>query len=672
MKTPMRSLPFGALLLGLVACGDDDGDGTPQLDAGPPDAAVTTGEPAPPALPDLGECPAGWTTAEVDGVAVCEPGPSEACPAGQARFPGASGCAPVGAPCPSGDFAEGLPDSGVIYVAPGGTGDGTRAAPFGTMNAALVRATRGTIIAVAKGEYDEGFPLRPEVTVQGACAAETTFRWSRANQPTGAIGAPSELGTVRDVTIRDTDNIGVLVQGGAIRLEGVVVEGAQLFGIAVLGGRLEAEGLVVRATRPDSAGDSGFGMMVTEGGEAVLHRVLVEGNRQIGMGLGGAASVEVEDFIARGQVVGAVPGVAAGVAVEEGASLRGTRVVLEDARGIALVASDEGQVELDQSVIRTVRADGVEMGIGVGALGGRVRIRRSRITDAQGTAVDVARGGELQLQDVVVDSVASPPDTPGWGLGIAVQDIGSAILERVVIHRAQAAGLAVIGTEATVAGDIRVEGRDLTIHDTLDQGISGVGVYVSDRASVGLTRVDMARTTHAALVITDDSEVTLTDISVAETRPAGDGLWGRGVEVTDSAVVLERARFDDHHEVGVLFSASQGTLSDLTIRNTRARGCSSDSCADTPGGIALGVYDGSEVTVDGFLIEGAPLCGVQIARDGALDLSSGSIRDTAIGACVQVDGYDVARLATDVRYENAGTRIETTTHYVPEVGDPLR
>ena len=57
-----------------------------------------------------------------------------------------------------------------------------------------------------------------------------------------------------------------------------------------------------------------------------------------------------------------------------------------------------------------------------------------------------------------------------------------------------------------------------------------------------------------------------------------------------------------------------------------------------------------------------------VAYDGGLDLMSGEIRESTIGACVQVDDYDFSRLTTDVLYVDNGTNLETTSLPIPSVG----
>ena len=47
-------------------------------------------------------------------------------------------------------------------------------------------------------------------------------------------------------------------------------------------------------------------------------------------------------------------------------------------------------------------------------------------------------------------------------------------------------------------------------------------------------------------------------------------------------------------------------------------------------------------------------------------MRDGDVFGSAIGACVQVDGYDVDRLTNDVRYFDNETNLQATTLPVPE------
>jgi hypothetical protein len=109
-----------AMVVLVVGCGDDasnrDGAATDTADGG-----LGIAPPASPLLTVDGRCPDNWNEVnDGSGPITCEPWAHDAdttCPTGEAWFVGESGCAPIGTPCPTGDFAEDLPeDRAVLYV----------------------------------------------------------------------------------------------------------------------------------------------------------------------------------------------------------------------------------------------------------------------------------------------------------------------------------------------------------------------------------------------------------------------------------------------------------------------------------------------------------------------------------------------------------------------------
>ncbi len=67
-----------------------------------------------------------------------------------------------------------------------------------------------------------------------------------------------------------------------------------------------------------------------------------------------------------------------------------------------------------------------------------------------------------------------------------------------------------------------------------------------------------------------------------------------------------------------------------------------------------------------FVVDGCDICGVHVARAGELDLTNGIVSGCALGACVQVEGFDVTRLQEDVRYRDNDVNLDATDLPVPE------
>ena len=119
---------------------------------------------------------------------------------------------------------------------------------------------------------------------------------------------------------------------------------------------------------------------------------------------------------------------------------------------------------------------------------------------------------------------------------------------------------------------------------------------------------------------------------------------------------------------GELRSGTLATLDRVRISGLRERSCVSSTCPTEGGGSAVAAVFSGAVVARGLEVIGAPLCGVQVAEGGSLDVESGSIRQSAIGACVQIEGYDLARVVAGVEYRDNERNVESSGVYVPGAG----
>jgi hypothetical protein len=77
------------------------------------------------------------------------------------------------------------------------------------------------------------------------------------------------------------------------------------------------------------------------------------------------------------------------------------------------------------------------------------------------------------------------------------------------------------------------------------------------------------------------------------------------------------------------------------------------------------------VRLSRFEVLDSATCGLFVAPDPdwagipALDVDHGVVAHAAIGACVQVDGYDLARLMRDVVYRDNDVNLDSTSLPVP-------
>lgn len=662
------------LLVATLACGDDG--------AVPPDASVDsamagvdggTVEPATPrapALPMLG-CPAGWVPSVDEGVTTCDPWADDAtdCPRAEARFPGDAECAPIGAACPAGSFPDDVP-AGARFVLPGATdGDGSRERPFGRIADALAGAGAGTTIVLARGTYDETVRLGSGVTLRGACPSETILAPSGATTTAATIDVIGAKVVIRDLGVGPSALPGIYVSGPA---RSALVQGVEIretaYGIfANAGARVTVERSVIAGTNGYRRGSPfvGNGLDVEEAASLTARRVIVDGS-ETGLFVGGALSVAVvEDSVLRRTVTARLDGVGAGVIGGGHAEL--TRVVSEGNQGESLVVSGAGSsLRVDTVVVRDTRS-GIAPGLGVEINDGASLEGRALVVDGSFyTAIVADNGASATLEDLVLrDGLTTPAGMAG--LGCLAEDGGSIRATRIALFRNQYAG----GVSAN-GGSLDFTDAWVIGNRPRPDGVGGYGLVVFD----GELRLDgaivRANVTGGIRVSGTRSVSTLDDVVVSSTEASPAGSGGNGLVVQGAVVVARRLVLTANREVSVhVVSDGDLRLDDATIATTLARACAETTCTGAGAGTGLGVYDGSRAALGRFVIEGSPLCGVQLAGGAMVDLRDGAVRVNAIGACVQEPGYDVRRLSAGVIYADNGVDIDTVDLTRPLPAVPL-
>ncbi|RLB45629.1 MAG: hypothetical protein DRJ42_29520 [Deltaproteobacteria bacterium] len=647
------SRALGAALVVVIGCGDDPS----APDSGAPDGELDSGsdsgvpgpnipwlaEGVPPIM--LAPCPEGWREVTVNGVSECDPYPEAGpatCEAGEAHFPGESGCRPIGEACPTGDYADSLPtppptDGSVIYVKAGAAagGDGSYAMPYGALSE--IRWTwlsPGATVALAKGTYEGTLHVKEGVRIVGACVRET--RVTGDTDPDSSVATTiNGVGEARveNLTIGGAAQEGLRTTGGhSITLEGVLVERTRGVGIAIANpdSVVTLRDAVIRDTQP-RAGDDGFGqgINIQSGAQLSATRLLVQSNRTTGiLAAHDATTVNLTDSVVRDtQPQASDGGFGTGIAIQYGAQLSATRLLVQGNHGGGVFANGDGTaVNLADTIIRDTASrandglfgNGIELQDGAQLFAARLVIRGNRsggiFADGDGTAVD--------LTDTVVRDTAPRTSDDKFGRGIGIQS-----------------------------------GAQLTAVRVLVEGNHEIGISLNrDATAVGLS-----------------------DIVVRDTRPrVSDDSLGRGIHVDyGSRLEGNRLVIEDSHELGV--AATEGAdvdLRDVSISGVARAACASTTCPEDFHGHAV-IAIGAAVRLTRFQIHDADTCGVFVAAGeassppAALDLESGTVSASEIGACIQVDGYDTTRLTNDVEYRDNGTNLDTTTLPLPEPPDSI-
>jgi hypothetical protein len=249
------------------------------------------------------------------------------------------------------------------------------------------------------------------------------------------------------------------------------------------------------------------------------------------------------------------------------------------------------------------------------------------------------------------------------GIGVSGQDRVTFELTRVEIA-APSSGATIRGPGATA----RI--ADLSLHDATGADTGGFGFAFGNGGTLALERATITNTLVAGLLVNGaGTTATIDDVVVSSTQSWGPmQQWGRGIDVAGGAnAELHRVVVEGNHEVQISVSdaASRLELTDARLASAMARPCSETSCRDEAGGTALGAYYGGALTARRFSVDGAALCGVQVAFDATLDAAEGSVQRALVGACVQVVDYDLARVTGTVTYSDNGTNVQSEGIYVP-------
>ncbi len=698
--------------------------------------------PAPAAPPLLTPCAPGWreVPGPIPGDAVtCDPWPAggaQDCAADSAHFPGTTGCSRIGTACPAGDWPEGLPAGvPVLYVRAGGPagGAGTQASPFGSITAALAAAAAGTILALAKGTFDEAVVLPRGITLWGACVSQSHLAPSTVGTALATILVLGDAVAVRNLHVGGVLPAVVLTRAGtAVELKDLVISGAHDVGL-VAGGAVTVTGsrVVIRGTLPRvGVNDLGEGLLVNGGAQVDLSWVAVEACRTTAVDVYGAGTrVRLSDSVVRGTLSQLNTGAfGEGLFVHKQGRIEGVRIAIERNTLAAVSAENGGQLSLTDAVLSDTAIGDPTLDSGFGALitsGGVVDLHRVLILRPLAAGVLlVDDGSALDVTDLVVRDTLGQTGRPG-AFGIQVSGVAGFKALRLGLERTRGIGLAagkgaVIGLEDVTARDtealpsdagfgsgfsadlgskwtvtrarvedtqcigIQIKGAgtsvdffDATVRGTraCSGGIGGQGLAIFTAATASMTRALFENNRSTAIVATGmGTRLELNDLSVIDTQVEQvAGAHGEGLAAQyGGSVELSRARFERSHEVG--FVAAIGgriTGTNVVVRDTLPSECLPPTCRDKAGIGALSMDDGS-VTLSLFSIAHSAVLGLLLARGGTADLQSGEISENPIGLNVQTAGFDLARVERDVIFRSNQVTVSAMLLPLPDALAPTR
>ncbi len=450
---------------------------------------------------------------------------------------------------------------------------------------------------------------------------------------------PGGRATVANVSVGGSVIGLVAALEGVLRLEGVVVDGAQGTGILSLSGaRIEGEDVVVRNIRLDRGTAVGI---AASRGEVELSRVRAEG---------ASSSVFVARETSRVSLSSAHLVTAPGSTGENVNVNSGTfelvASLVEGGVGSGIVVG-AGRTEgtscsLRDVVVRDVLPlEGGGAGLLVG-MGSHLDAERVFIDRVVGTGIHL-RDSTASLRDILIRDCNSAEVT---GAGISL--IGSsADLERASIAETEGAGLLIAKNSELRASDVRIErnvpGSSMPF---------GPGVVAAEDATLVLERAALV-SNGGGFIVGTRSTATLSDVQISDGTAENDMFQvGTGFVIADeSAATLRRVRIERALSNGIVAEGSTIDGEDIEVVDTRERRCPS-GCGLNTFGSGVVVTEGGYIRLARFSIRGSALAGLRLFTGGEMDLMDGEVRGNPLGVDIHTEGFDRARVFDGVVYDN--------------------
>lgn len=432
--------------------------------------------------------------------------PDGACTGFTVALPGEAACREI-APCGAGPYGD-IPDEATTHYVDGSylnvDSDGSVDKPWITITSAIQNAPDGAIVAIAAGSYDEDIILyEKRLRFWGRCPELTKIVGSNAplygsvfievdadgtelrdltieSSLSGVIVTGSSDVLLDRVVIRNTADFGLVVSDqlgdASVRLERSLLEATTGAAIITEGGQLSMDRSVVRFTQPFPDQTAGVGLDAqpgSMGGQPSVVSVtgsLLEQNRAVAAFAQGSDLTIVDSVIRDTLPMLADLSSGDGIVVTDDPFtsapstlyVSGSYIAHNYESGILVNGADtviHGTTIVDT---RPTEDEGIA-GAGIAlqpdlalSTATAATVSRSFIKDSASFGIVVA-GVDATLSGVVVRSTAGRPKDDGFGDGILVSSSGlpaSAVIDGVVVHDSQRAGIATFGAAVDLSGTL--------------------------------------------------------------------------------------------------------------------------------------------------------------------------------------------------------------------------
>lgn len=358
-----------------------------------------------------------------------------------------------------------------------------------------------------------------------------------------------------------------------VALDGCVVERARTYAIDLF----TSDATVARtALRDIGAGESGYwggGIEATDGSTVELSDSLVERVRSAGLVAWGS-NAAVERSI-----------------------LRQIDLQLFDGRGgggmfVTASPGESAELVVADSLVESVHT------AGIAAVDARIVVERTLVRDVAGGSLTGEYGAGIHVER---DDPTVRRDLleAGW----------------VSIEGATTVGLTVLDADGVLAGVSIADVEAAASTGADGGGFAFLGSLA--RPSISLDGCRVARVESFG-VATDGADLSVSGLLVQDVAPAPDGRFGRGLSLQEGSLgTLDNSRVERTHDFGVLALDSSLTLTGVTVRDTKPRA----SDGSTGDGAAIEAQDPSaKLVLTSCRIEGSARAGVS-AFGSAVELT---------------------------------------------------
>lgn len=309
-----------------------------------------------------------------------------------------------------------------------------------------------------------------------------------------------------------------------------------------------------------------MGIYVDMGVHVDVRGVVVDGAQGYGVYVTGVDTVlDVEDVVVRDAVL-FPDGVNGGVAMQvvDGGRANVRRASFEAFTQTGLVVAFDSVGTFERIAVRDGRGDegGVRPGLGLASqMGGDTTVTASAFHGNRSGGVLSARDAILRLEDVAIED----SDGGGETVASALESRIGSTLEASFVYVREMAGAAVVGSE-----DGQLTATDLVVRDTRPVDGSGAGLSAEGEVRFDLERAHFEGNHRGGIVARPGTTLEARDLVVRDTRSSGDRSLGLGVTIFGEAT-FERAIVETSRLEGAAVSGegSSLTLRDVVIRDTR-------------------------------------------------------------------------------------------------------